>query len=110
MLIMLIGFGAYALYSVFRLHREQMLQPNRILYPGDCKPEDCVKVGEFIDFIIPRGAILGGALFLMGVLWALNMYVFKLDNSIIDIVKMALPLAVFAWYIYAQRKAAKLFW
>ena len=110
MLIMLVGFGVFALYSAFRLYREQMLMPNRILYPGDCKPEDCVQVGEFIDFIVPRAALLGAMLLVMGVALALNMYVFELDNLWIDISRMALPLAAFAWYVFAQRKAAKLFW
>lgn len=110
MLVLLLGFGAYILYTVFRLNREQMLFANKILYPGDCSPDACVDEGGFIDFIIPRAAILGGALLLMGILLGLNMLLFKLDALWLDIVMMVVPVGVFAWYIIIQRKAAKLFW
>ena len=110
MLVMLLGFGVYALYTAFRLNKEQMLMPNRVLYPGDCKPEDCVEVGEFIDFILPRVIILGAALLVMGIALGLNMFLFKIDSLWIDISMMVLPLGVFVWYIISQRKAAKLFW
>lgn len=110
MFVMLVGFGLYALYSAFRLHKEQMLLPNKILYPGDCKPEDCVDEGEFIDFILPRAVILGACLLVMGIVLGLNMFLFKLEALWIDIAMMVVPIAVFAWYILAQRKAAKRYW
>ena len=110
MLVLLIGFGAYALYTALRLNREQMLFANKILYPGECKPEDCADEGGFIDFIIPRAIILGSALLLMGILLGLNIFLFKLDAMWVDIVMMVLPIGVFSWYIVSQRKAAKLFW
>ena len=110
MLVLLLGFGAYILYTVFRLNKEQMLFDSKILYPGDCRPEDCTDEGGFIDFIIPRAAILGIALVLMGVLLGLNMLLIKLDALWLDIVMMVVPVSVFAWYIVIQRKAAKLFW
>ena len=110
MLVLLLGFGIYTLYAVIRLNKEQMLFANKVLYPGDCKPEDCADEGGFIDFILPRAGILGGALLLMGVLLGLNSFLFKLDALWVDIVMMVLPIGVFAWYIAMQRKAAKLFW
>lgn len=110
MLVLLLGLGIYALYAAIRLNREQMLFENKLLYPGDCKIDDCVDEGGFIDFVIPRIAILGGAMLFMGILLGLNMLIFKLDALWVDIVMMVLPVAVFAWYIVVQRKAAKLFW
>ena len=110
LLVLLVGAGVYALYSAIRLHREQMLFPNKFLYPGDCKPEDCADVGGFIDFILPRTLLLGASMLVMGVALALNTYVFLLDALWIDIAMLVLPFGVFLWYIIAQRKAAKRFW
>ncbi len=110
MLVMLVGVGIYALYSAFRLHREQLLIPNKFLYPGDCKPEDCLDPGEFIDFILPRVIILGASLLVMGIGLGLNTYVFEIDSVWIDIAMIVVPISVFAWYVFMQRKAAKLYW
>ncbi len=110
LLAMLVGFGIYAIYTAIRLRREFLLFPNKILYPGDCKPEECLDEGGFIDYILPRCAILGAALLLMGIGLGLNSYVFHLSSIWLNIATIVLPLGVFVWYILAQRKAAKLFW
>ena len=110
MLIMLFGFGIYGLYSAIRLRREQLLFPNKFLYPGNCDPAACLDPGEFIDYIIPRALILGVALILLGGLLALNSFVLHIDSWIIDLCMIVLPLAVIVWYCIVQRKAAKNFW
>lgn len=110
MLIMLFGFGIYGLYSAIRLRKEQLLFPNKFLYPGNCDPAACLDPGEFIDYIIPRALILSVALILLGGLLALNSFVLHIDSWIIDLCMIVLPLAVIVWYCIVQRKAAKNFW
>ena len=110
MLVMLLGFGLYGIYSAIRLWKEQMLFPNKFLYPGDCKPEECADEGGFIDYIIPRLSVLSVALLIMGIALGLNSYVFKFQSMWIDIATMVLPVGALVWYIICQRKAAKLFW
>lgn len=110
MLIMLFGFGIYGLYSAIRLRREQLLFPNKFLYPGNCDPAACLDPGEFIDYIIPRALILSVALILLGGLFALNVLVLHIDSWIIDLGMIVMPVAVIIWYCVVQRKAAKNFW
>lgn len=110
MLIMLFGFGIYGLYSAIRLRKEQLLFPNKFLYPGNCDPAACLDPGEFIDYITPRAMILGVALILLGGLLALNSFVLHIDSWIIDLCMIVMPLAVIIWYCVVQRKAAKNFW
>lgn len=110
LVVMLLGFGVVGLYSVIRLYREQLLFPNKILYPGDCKPEDCADPGGYIDFIIPRLAILSVGFILMGIAMGILLFVIKLDNAWVNLASMVFPVGGLAWYIVCQRKAAKLFW
>ena len=110
MLIMLFGFGIYGLYSAIRLRKEQMLFPNKFLYPGNCDPAACLDPGEFIDYIIPRALILGVALILLGGLFALNAFVLHIDSWLIDLGMIVMPVAVIVWYCVVQRKAAKNYW
>lgn len=110
MLIMLFGFGIYGIYSAIRLRKEQLLFPNKFLYPGNCDPAACLDPGEFIDYITPRALILSVALILLGVLLALNSFVLHIDSWIIDLGMIVLPVAVIVWYCLVQRKAAKNYW
>lgn len=110
MLIMLFGFGIYGIYSAIRLRKEQMLFPNKFLYPGNCDPAACLDPGEFIDYIIPRALILGVALILLGGLLALNSFVLHIDSWLIDLGMIVMPVAVIVWYCVVQRKAAKNYW
>lgn len=102
--------GVYALYAVIRLHRQYMLFPNSILYPGDCPPAECKDVLGFIDYMTPLLITLGAAMLVLGAAFGLNMFVFKLESIWISIAELVLPMGLFVWYIIAQRKAAKLFW
>lgn len=111
MLVMLLGYGAYGLYSAIRLRREQLLFPNKFLYPGGCAPEECLDPGEFIDFIFPRAVILSVLLIVMGGLFALNSFVLKLDSFYTTLVWIVVPILVLGWFgLFVQRKAAKLYW
>ena len=110
MLLMLFGFGIYGLYSAIRLRKEQMLFPNKFLYPGNCDPAACLDPGEFIDYIIPRALILSVALILLGGLFALNVFALHINSWIIDLCMIVMPVAVIIWYCVVQRKAAKNYW
>ena len=110
LVVMLLGCGAYAIFSAAKLRKLCYLFPNNFIYPGDCKPDDCVDVPGFIFYIFPRLLMLGIGMLLLGGAAALNMLVLKLDATWIDIASIVLPLLLFAWYIIAQRRAAKRFW
>lgn len=110
LLVMMLGCAIYCIYTFIRLRKECYLFPNKFLYPGNCKPEECVDVGGFIDYILPRILLFGVALFLCGVAYGMLDLVWKVNHIAVNIGSMVVPLALFGWYIYAQRKAAKLFW
>ena len=111
MLVMLIGFGVYGLYSAIRLRREQLLFPNKFLYPGGCVPDECLNPGEFIDFIVPRAIIFSVLLVLLGGLFALNTFVIKIESFYATLAWIVVPVIVLGWFgIFVQRKAAKLYW
>ena len=110
LLAMMLGVGIYCIYTFIRLRKQCELFPNKFLYPGDCKPEECVDVDGFINYILPRMLIFGIAMLLCGGAYGLLVMVWEINHIAINIGSMVLPLAIFGWYIYVQRKAAKLFW
>ncbi len=110
MVVMLLGCGVYALYSALKLKKLCYLFPNGLLYPGNCKPEDCTDAPSFILYIVPRAVLLGIGMIIIGGLFLLNMLVFKIDALWVNLLSIVLPLALFAWYVVAQRKAGKRFW
>ena len=110
LVIMMLGLGVYCIYTFFRLHREYYLFPNKFLYPGDCPPENCTDVSGFIEFILPRILIFGIAVILCGIGYGMLDLVWKVKHIAVFICSLVIPLGIFAWYIYVQRKAANLFW
>lgn len=108
--VMLLGCGIYGIYTVIKLRRSYMLFPNKFLYPGNCKMEDCLDEDGFIDFILPRLTVLSIVMLILGIAFALNTYVFKISNWWTDLAIIILPCATFVWYIFIQRKAAKQYW
>ena len=111
MLVMLIGFGVYGLYSAIRLRREQILFPNKFLYPGGCAPEECLDPGEFIDFIVPRAIVFSVLLIVLGSLFALNTFVIKIESFYAPLAWIVVPVVVLGWFgVFVHRKAAKRFW
>ena len=111
LLAMLFGCAAYAFYTVVRLKREYMLFENKLLYPGNCPYLECTDPQSFIDFIWVKLLLLGIGMFACGALIALNSFTALFHNTIwISAAMIVLPLALFAWYVVIQRKAAKLFW
>lgn len=110
MLALLFGCGIYGLYTVIKLRRTFMLFPNKFLYPGNCKPEECLDEDGFIDYILPRLTILSVAMLILGVGMIVNTYVTKIVSIWIDLAMIVLPFGTFFWYILIQRKAAKDYW
>lgn len=111
-IVMLLWAGGYSLFAAIRIKTKCELVPSKIVYPGNCAPADCTDPSGFISFIIPRLVILGSILVFLGIFTAL--YKFGVLAFIPEIVDLAVvpgvALAVFAWYIVAQNKAAKRFW
>ena len=112
LLVMLGGSGVYALYSVIRLQKEQLLFPNKFLYPSNCKPDDCTDVSGFIEFITPRILVFGIVCILLTIGMAISWFagLFTLPMWLDNIVLPALGIGVFIWYMVVQNKVYKLFW
>ena len=110
LILMLVGSGVYALYTVIRLKATLYLFPNRFLYPSNCKPEDCTDVPGFIEYILPRLTIFGIACLLLGIflilVWIVG--IFPLPTWF-DYTVPFIGLAFFGWYIWIQNKVYKLF-
>ena len=110
LLVMIYGVGIYALYTCFRLRRTCMLFPNKFLYPGGCTAETCVDVDGFMDFIEPRLLLLGVAMIVCGLAYFYYSMILKANFLWADIAALVIPTGVMVWYMFAQRKASKLFW
>ncbi len=109
LLVMLLGFGAYGIYTYIRLRRTYEMFPNKFMYPGNCKPEECLDPDGFLDYIMPRVLILSVLMLVCGLAYGVY-YVMKLDLFWVDIASMVVPVAILIWYAVAQRKASKLYW
>ena len=107
---MLFGSGIYALYTYVRLRRTCMLFPNKFLYPGNCTAETCVDEDGFIDYIEPRLLLFGIAMLLCGIGYTVYSLVLKASIYWVDIAAVLVPVGIYVWYIFVQRKASKEFW
>lgn len=107
---MFVGFGLYCIYTFIRLKRECMLFDSKVLYPGNCRYQDCTDPVGFIEYIQYRILIFGILLTICGGISALNAYVLSITSLWLSLLLVAVPLAVLAWFVIIQRKAAKRFW
>lgn len=111
LVVTLIGAGVYSLYSVIKLKKEGYLFPNRLLYPGNCAPEDCLDEVGFMNYIAPRISIFGIGCIVFGVLVALDEYVgFGMAPWISTFALSGLGILMFIWYIIVLNKASKRYW
>ncbi len=110
LMVMLFGCGIYSLYTVIKLRRTYYLEPNKFLYPANCKPEDCLDADGFIDYILPKLTICGILWLLSGIAFAVNNYVLKFEGWLVYTLTIIVPVAPFVWYMFIQRKSAKEFW
>lgn len=109
MIVMLGGATAYCLYTWFRLRKECTLFPNKFMYPGNCKPEDCLDKEGFMDYIQPK-LLIFGLLLLACTGGFVAVYFLHFAGIAVDLASILLPLAIFGWYIFVQNRAAKEFW
>ena len=65
--ILLVGAGGYALAACIRLKREQVLFENKILYPSQCTPENCLDPEGYIAYIVPRMSLFGAVCVVFGI-------------------------------------------
>lgn len=111
LIVMLVGCAAYALYSAIRLRVTCELVDNKFIYPGNCKPADCLDALGFIDYIFPRCVIFSVVMLVLAVVYTLLSYVVKLSGLVyFDLAMIVLPVLAFVWFMYVQRKAAREFW
>lgn len=110
LMALLLLSGIYGLYTVIRLHRTLLLFPNKFLYPGNCKPEDCLDEDGFIDYILPRLTIWSIVMLVLGIFFTLNVYVIKYNAFWFQCVLFAVPIVVLIWLMLIQRVAAKRYW
>lgn len=110
MLFLLLALAAYMFYTVWKLRRECMLFENKLLYPGNCSPEECLDPDGFQDFIAPRMLLCAVALVLCAALCALTIWVPAVQNPVTELLTLLLPMAVLVWYILIGRRAARDFW
>ena len=108
---MLILVAGYGFYTAIRLKKTYMLFPNKFLYPTGCTAETCLDEGAYIDFIIPRVTILSLACLILGVAYAVRIFVYPdVAHWAIDVATLTLPVGVLFWYAFVQNKASKIFW
>ena len=110
---MLVWAGINVLSALRRLNRDYVLEPNRFLYPANCRPELCRDPGGFIAFITPRMAVFGAAALIVAALTVCNellgLFAF-LSPGLAGGVPLLLFAPLFVWYIVFINKAAKRFW
>ena len=112
MALLLLGTGIYCIYTAIRVRRECGFFDNKMLLPGNCKPEDCTDPEGFFDFIFPRMLIFGIAMILSAALDAAVLWIVRRELAGLWLywVQLVVPFGCFAWYMVLQRKAAKQFW
>lgn len=110
MIAMLVGFGAYSLYAAVRLHVSGQLFANKLLYPGNCTPEECTDPSGYVCYIFPRLFVFGLVLTLSGGVSIAAQFVPSLGLWVVRMVQLAVTIGIMIWYLLAQRKAATLFW
>lgn len=109
-LIVSVLFGAYGIYGVCRLKKEQYLIPHRIMYPSYCNYEDCLDPEEYMRFIIPRLAIVSAVMLLAGVLLFLSYFIPAIRTIKFLLALYIVPLVVYLWYSICLRRARKKYW
>lgn len=111
LLVMLFGMFGYCVYSALKLKKTYLLFPNKILYAGNCRPEDCLDPYAYVEFIWPKVLLLGLGMLLCGVFCLLCLLVPAMKSSFLcDILLMVIPVTMLVLYLVAQNRGAKRFW
>ena len=106
--ILLVGAGGYALAACIRLKREQALFANKIHYPSQCTPENCLDPEGYIAYIVPRMSLFGAVCVVFGIA-VLVMSLLKV-GIIATTVQTVIVLAVFVYISVVHNRASKIFW
>lgn len=106
--VMLIGGGIYSIYSCIKLKKEQYLFENKILYPSNCAPDNCIDPEGFIQFIIPRMTFFG----IMCIIFGIG----TMASSLMDIgraatiVQTVAVVVVFVYIMVINNRSSKIYW
>lgn len=109
LIVAYIGCGLYGLFSWFLQRGSKAVLENRIICPNGCAPKRCRDPQAFLAFILPRVLILSLGLLVLGGVLVLDHFLGGW-NAWLTIALMALPLALFFWYVHEQQKAVDRFW
>ena len=113
MALLLLWMGVNLLLNVVRLNKTYELTANRLLYPANCRPEDCKNVAGFIRFMTPRITAFGVLCLLFAVFVAIQSMTELFSDLPIWLANglpLLLFLPLFVWYVIFINKAAKRFW
>ena len=101
------------LLSIYKLNKSYEMNPNRFIYPANCKPEDCRDVVGFVGFMTPRLVAFGVLGLLMSAFFVVNEltdFFNFLPNWFTKGAVFFLFVPLFVWYVVFINKAAKRFW
>ena len=96
------------MFILDRLKREQALFENKILYPSQCTPENCLDPEGYIAYIVPRMSLFGAVCVVFGIA-VLVMSLLKV-GIIATTVQTVIVLAVFVYISVVHNRASKIFW
>lgn len=105
---MLVAGGVYSLYSCIKLKKEQCLFENKILYPSNCHPDDCLDPEGFIQFIVPRMTFFGIMCIIFGI-GTIGGTLLELGD-LATIIEMVAVIAVFVYIMVINNRSAKYYW
>lgn len=101
-------FGVLCLFTAFRLWKDQALCDSFVLYPGNCKQENCLDPEGFRVFMLPRIAAAGAACLLIALYYTMGTY-FSLPLWI-TVIHYGFTAAFLIWATFLYHRAAKRFW
>jgi len=108
LLISFLIFGLLCLYTAFRLWKDKTLFDSFVLYPGNCKRQNCLDPEGFIAFMRPRLAVVGGVCVVIALYYTLKYYF--VVPTFLTIVHYVLTAAFLIWATLLYHRAAKKFW
>ena len=106
--VMLLAGGVYSLYSCIKVKKEQCLFENKILYPSNCHPDDCIDPEGFIQFIVPRMTFFGIMCLIFGAA-TIAASVFEW-GSVAAIIQTVGVVGVFVYIMVINNRSARIYW
>lgn len=110
LIVMLAGYGGYGIYCAIKLRKEGVLFPSKMLYPGNCSPDDCIDPVGFITYICPRLTIFGILCIVSAIATAIDTFIGFGLPPVLEYILLFAFLPVIIWYMIVQNKASKLYW